>query len=111
MLQILFLGAALAVPAFADDAKNHSAVDPDDAYKNNCMRCHSGTPNYSPRMTETILMHMRVRANLPQDQAEAILQYLQDNNADAPKKHAKTTNRPNTDAQQKPQATRQTGGQ
>jgi hypothetical protein len=112
MLQFLVLAAALAIPAFADNGKNHAAVDPDDAYKNNCMRCHSGTPNYSPRMTQTILMHMRVRANLPQDEAEAILKYLQDSNADAPKKHAKTNSRPQTNAtQQKPQATRQTGGQ
>ena len=30
----------------------------------------------APRMTKTIVIHMRVRANLPEDQARAIVEYL-----------------------------------
>ncbi len=67
------LSACLAQAA---DHKTHQAVDPDDAYKNNCMRCHAALPEYSPRMNKTIMMHMRVAANLPADQAQAILEYL-----------------------------------
>ena len=67
------LSACLAQAA---DHKTHQAVDPDDAYKNNCMRCHAALPQYSPRMTKTIMMHMRVAANLPADEAQAILEYL-----------------------------------
>jgi hypothetical protein len=55
------------------------AIDPDDAYKNNCMRCHSAVRQYSPRMTATIVKHMRVRANLTAEETRAILQYLNEN--------------------------------
>jgi len=48
----------------------------DDAYKQNCTRCHSEVPKTNERMTRTILRHMRVRANIPQDEAKAILEYL-----------------------------------
>jgi hypothetical protein len=68
----------LLVPclAAAVDSKTHRTVDPDDAYKNNCMRCHSALPQYSSGMNQTIMMHMRVAANLPADVAAAILEYL-----------------------------------
>jgi len=61
---------------FAQD--NRRQLDPDEAYKNTCMRCHTSTQQYSPRMTKTIVMHMRVRANLTQEEAQAILKYLTD---------------------------------
>lgn len=48
----------------------------DQAYKSNCTRCHSEVPKMGPRRTKTIVQHMRVRANLTQDEAEAILEYL-----------------------------------
>jgi hypothetical protein len=51
-------------------------IDPDEAYKNNCVRCHTSTQQYSPRITKTIVMHMRVRADLTQEEAEAIFRYL-----------------------------------
>ncbi len=56
------------------------STDPDTAYKENCMRCHSAVQGYSPRQTATIVMHMRVRANLSESEAQAILQYLSGNN-------------------------------
>ena len=67
-----------AVPVFA---KPHSkkVIDPDVAYRNNCMRCHSEVRGYSPRMTKTIVNHMRVRANMTAEEAQAILQYLTEN--------------------------------
>ena len=72
----LTLAALAAGKAQAGENTAHRAIDPDSAYKNNCMRCHTSTQQYSPRMTKTIVMHMRVRANLPEDQAQAILDYL-----------------------------------
>ena len=74
-----------ALPVFAADNTKKSAVDPDDAYKTNCMRCHSAVRQYSPRMTATIVMHMRVRANMTAEETHAILQYLAD---DSPAKSA-----------------------
>jgi len=52
------------------------AISGDDAYKQNCTRCHSEVPQRNTRATTTILRHMRVRANLTQDEAKAILEYL-----------------------------------
>jgi mono/diheme cytochrome c family protein len=75
------------MPLFAQDGRRQ--VDPDEAYKNNCMRCHTSTQQYSPRKTKTIVMHMRVRANLTQEEAQAILEYLTDDAPDPRKKVAK----------------------
>jgi len=50
-------------------------------YSIHCMRCHP--ERYPTERTaaqwRTILLHMRVRANLPAEQARTILKYLQDN--------------------------------
>ncbi len=50
-------------------------------YSIHCNRCHP--ERYPTERTaaqwKTILLHMRVRANLPASQARTILQYLQDN--------------------------------
>ena len=50
-------------------------------YSMHCNRCHP--ERYPTERTaaqwRTILLHMRVRANLPAGQARTILQYLQDN--------------------------------
>jgi hypothetical protein len=69
----------LPSPLLAQNKPGKMAVDPDTAYKNSCMRCHSAVQQYSPRRTTTIVTHMRVRANLTEEETLAILQYLQDN--------------------------------
>ena len=50
-------------------------------YSIHCARCHP--ERYPTERTaaqwKTILMHMRVRANLPAEQARTILKYLQEN--------------------------------
>jgi len=50
-------------------------------YSMHCNRCHP--ERYPTERTaaqwKTILLHMRVRANLPAEQARTILRYLQDN--------------------------------
>ena len=60
----------------AAEKKPRPAVDPDQAYKENCMRCHTEVRQRPPRVTNTIMMHMREVANLPPDVAQAILEYL-----------------------------------
>ncbi len=49
-------------------------------YAIHCNRCHP--ERYAPERTaaqwQTVLLHMRTRANLPADQARAILKYLQE---------------------------------
>lgn len=48
----------------------------DQAYKANCTRCHAELPKLPSRGMKTVLMHMRVRGNIPPAQAQAILGYL-----------------------------------
>jgi cytochrome c5 len=50
-------------------------------YAINCNRCHAERSPTERTAAEwqTILMHMRVRANLPAAQARMILKYLQEN--------------------------------
>lgn len=74
----LLLLCLTAVPGFAGEKPTPAAIDPDQAYKNNCLRCHAAVRTYSPRMTSAILMHMRVRANMTAEDTQAILQYLTD---------------------------------
>jgi mono/diheme cytochrome c family protein len=51
-----------------------------DLYAMHCNRCHP--ERYATERTasqwKTVMLHMRVRANLPTDQAKAILKYLQE---------------------------------
>ena len=66
------------LPLLAQNQHKKTPVDPDGAYKNNCMRCHTAVQDYSPSKTATIVMQMRVRANLTEEETRAILRYLQD---------------------------------
>ena len=65
--------ATAQTPAKAEAPKRLSA---DQAYKANCTRCHSELPKLDSRAMKTVLMHMQVRANIPKDEARAILDYL-----------------------------------
>jgi len=52
------------------------AVDGDQAYKANCMRCHTAPRKFSAHEMVTVMRHMRVRANLTKAEEQAILRYL-----------------------------------
>jgi len=45
-------------------------------FQQNCSRCHNAPQELSPRITGSVVLHMRVRASLSQADAKAILQYL-----------------------------------
>jgi septum formation inhibitor MinC len=51
-----------------------------DLYAMHCNRCHPEryATERSPAQWKTIMLHMRVRANLPAEQARTILKYLQE---------------------------------
>lgn len=51
-------------------------------WQQQCIRCHNyRTPAaYSDTQWETILLHMRTRANLPAEDSQAILEFLQSAN-------------------------------
>jgi hypothetical protein len=42
----------------------------------NCSRCHEAPMSLSPRITRTVIMHMRVRARLSSEDERAVLKYL-----------------------------------
>lgn len=45
-------------------------------FRQNCARCHNAPDELSPRIAETVLMHMRVRASLSAADERNILRYL-----------------------------------
>ena len=48
----------------------------EEAFQQNCSRCHNAPQELSPRISGTVVMHMRVRASLSAADAQAILRYL-----------------------------------
>jgi cytochrome c5 len=45
-------------------------------FQQNCSRCHASPEGFSPRISGTILRHMRVRASLSQHDEEALLRFF-----------------------------------
>lgn len=71
----------LANPAKTQKAQQDSKpVDPaaegEKRFEINCGRCHRPPDNISPRVSKTILQHMRVRAMLTQEDEYYILKYI-----------------------------------
>ena len=64
------------------DVAASSGLDGAKVYAWSCGSCHSERwpKERSDAEWEMIMTHMRVRANLTADQAEAVLDYLQENN-------------------------------
>lgn len=87
-LTVFGLTAALSSAAPGADSTNAPAKTEAKApkkltgaelYSINCNRCHPERypTEFSSAQWKTIMTHMRVRANLPADQARQILKYLQ----------------------------------
>jgi cytochrome c5 len=45
-------------------------------FADNCARCHRPPMTIPPQVTGTVIMHMRVRARLSQQQEQDLLRYL-----------------------------------
>jgi len=45
-------------------------------FARNCSRCHRSPEGFSPRISSTILKHMRVRASLSEKDEQEILHFL-----------------------------------
>ena len=45
-------------------------------FQQNCSRCHNAPEGFSPRISGTIVRHMRVRASLSQHDAEEVLHFF-----------------------------------
>lgn len=48
----------------------------DRVFANNCSRCHAAPMSLSPRITGTVIMHMRTRARLSQPDERLLLKFL-----------------------------------
>jgi mono/diheme cytochrome c family protein len=56
--------------------QNSQASDGAKKFEENCSRCHNAPEGFSPRISGTIVRHMRVRASLSRKDSEAILKFL-----------------------------------
>jgi cytochrome c5 len=45
-------------------------------FEANCSRCHNAPEGFSPRISGTIVRHMRVRANLSRHDEEVLLKFF-----------------------------------
>jgi cytochrome c5 len=45
-------------------------------FEQNCSRCHTAPDSFSPRISGTVLRHMRVRASLSQHDEQELLRFL-----------------------------------
>jgi cytochrome c5 len=63
----------------AGPKKTEPELTGEELYQINCNRCHSERypTEFTSAQWQTIMLEMRVRANLPAEQAGKILQYLQ----------------------------------
>lgn len=76
----------LAIPARqATDTTRHPNSHPAPAaqenpgervFQANCSRCHAAPMSLSPRITGTVIMHMRTRARLSREDEQRLLKYL-----------------------------------
>jgi cytochrome c5 len=67
--------APAAAPAnAAQDEEFHA--EGEKRFRSNCARCHAAPPKFAPRMMSTIVRHMRVRANITDQDMRLILRYM-----------------------------------
>ena len=88
LVAMVFAAAAPATPnngagkSTSAAASDHSAQDDtlrlqgEKRFRANCGRCHTAPPKFAPRMTATIVRHMRVRATLTDEDMRLIIRYM-----------------------------------
>jgi cytochrome c5 len=60
-------------------AASQSSVHSDDGqrvFEQNCSRCHTAPDGFSPRISGTVLRHMRVRASLSRHDEQELLRFM-----------------------------------
>ena len=72
--------STLATPATKHSAAQKQAARRQDegerVFQQNCSRCHTAPEGFSPRISGTIVRHMRVRASLSQHDEQELLRFL-----------------------------------
>jgi len=83
LLTIIFISACSFVTSKQSaDSKKTPATNGVQLWANNCARCHNMRPpeSYSDAQWDVAVLHMRVRANLSAEDANAIVKYLKSAN-------------------------------
>jgi cytochrome c5 len=57
-------------------ASNNTGKTGEQVFATNCSRCHAAPMSLSPRITGTVVMHMRARARLSQQDEQLLLKFL-----------------------------------
>jgi cytochrome c5 len=58
-------------------SQTHAVVPTgEQVFKSQCSRCHTPPMSISPRITGTVIMHMRVRARLSRQDEQLLLKYM-----------------------------------
>jgi cytochrome c5 len=62
----------------AGDRAAHTTKEHDgqQVWEQNCSRCHNAPQGFSPRISGTIVRHMRVRAGLSKQDEQALMRFL-----------------------------------
>ncbi len=75
----LFAGSPTpkASPGAADNAKAEEvSLEGEKRFRANCGRCHQAPHKLSPAMMRTAIRHMRVRANITDEDMRVIIEYI-----------------------------------
>jgi cytochrome c5 len=57
-------------------SNSQTGMDGQEVFQQNCARCHNAPETFSPSISGTVAHHMRVRANLSEEQYKALLTFL-----------------------------------
>lgn len=87
VFSILLIGSAFTPVLATLDAQNkqnHTAAKPvpqtedegQKVFEQNCSRCHNAPEGFSPRISGTIVRHMRMRANLSREDEQKLLRFF-----------------------------------
>ena len=60
----------------ATHANNNNQSEGQRVFDQNCGRCHTPPEGFSPRISGTIALHMRVRASLSEHDTQELLRFL-----------------------------------
>jgi cytochrome c5 len=63
-------------PAAAHTSQQHQEEEGTRVFQQNCSRCHNTPEGFSPRISGTIVRHMRVRASLSKHDEEVLLRFF-----------------------------------
>jgi cytochrome c5 len=72
----VFAGTATEGQASSPAPEKTAPKTGEQIFMENCSRCHKPPMSIPPRITGTVVMHMRVRAKLSRQDEQALLRYL-----------------------------------